>query len=79
MLRRMLTLGIMLALVSMTLGSARLSADTKSTTDYDAKTAAIIVNRDSSDVTVIDTATDTVIKRIPLGEYTNAHMAHAQP
>ena len=43
--------------------------------DYDLKTLAIVVNRDSSDVTVIDPVTDTIIKRIPLGEYTNAHMA----
>jgi YVTN family beta-propeller protein len=43
--------------------------------DYDAKTLAIVVNRDSSDLAVIDPATDTVIKRIPLGQYTNGHMA----
>jgi len=75
MLRRVLTLGILLALVSVPLGSARLSAETKSMTDYDTKTLAIVVNRDSSDLAVIDPATDTVIKRIPLGEYTNGHMA----
>jgi YVTN family beta-propeller protein len=75
MLRRVLTLSMLLALVSVILGSARLSAHTKSITDYDLKTLAIVVNRDSSDVTVIDPATDTIIKRIALGEYTNAHMA----
>jgi YVTN family beta-propeller protein len=71
----MLTLSCVLALVSVSLGSALLYADTKSMTDYDLKTLAIVVNRDSSDVTVIDPVTDTIIKRIPLGEYTNAHMA----
>jgi YVTN family beta-propeller protein len=71
----MLTLSCVLALVSVSLGSALLYADTKSMTDYDLKTLAIVVNRDSSDITVIDPVTDTIIKRIPLGEYTNAHMA----
>src|SRR5215475_13129296 len=75
MLRRVLTLSILLALVSVTFGSAGLSADTKSVADYDLKALAIVVNRDSSDITVIDPVTDTIIKRIPLGEYTNAHMA----
>jgi YVTN family beta-propeller protein len=75
MLRRVLTLGILLALVSVPLGSARLSAETKTIADYDPKTLAIVVNRDSSDLAVIDPATDKVIKRIPLGEYTNGHMA----
>src|SRR5215831_19105650 len=75
MLRRVLTLSILLALVSVTFGSARLSAETKTLADYDPKTLAIVVNRDSSDLAVIDPATDTVIKRIALGEYTNGHMA----
>jgi len=75
MLRHVLSLGIFLALVSTPLGSARLSADTKTMADYDLKALAIVVNRDSSDLAVIDPATDTVIKRIPLGEYTNGHMA----
>ena len=75
MIRRMLILSLVLALVSVSLGSALLYADTKSMTDYDLKTLAIVVNRDSSDITVIDPVTDTIIKRIPLGEYTNAHMA----
>jgi YVTN family beta-propeller protein len=75
MLRRGLTLGILLALVSLALGSARLSAQSKTIADYDVKTLAIVINRDSSDVAVIDPATDTVIKRIPLGEYSNGHMA----
>src|SRR5881397_2561051 len=64
--------GIFLALVSTPLGSARLSAQPKTLADYDLKALAIVVNRDSSDITVIDPATDTIIKRIPLGEYTNA-------
>ncbi len=74
MLRRVLMLGIVLALVSMPLGSARLRAETTAMAGYDPKTLAIVVNRDSSDVTLIDPATDTIIKRIPLGEYTNGHM-----
>jgi len=74
MLRRVLTLGILLALGSISLGSAKLYAQTKTMADYDPKTLAVVVNRDSSDVTLIDPATDTVIKRIPLGEYTNGHM-----
>jgi YVTN family beta-propeller protein len=51
------------------------AAHEKTLADYDLKTLAIVVNRDSSDITIIDPATDTIVKRIPLGEYTNAHMA----
>src|SRR6266446_554494 len=75
MLRHVLTLGFLLALVSVPLGSVRLSAQPKTMADYDTKTLAIVVNRDSSDLAIIDPATDTVIKRIPLGEYSNGHMA----
>ncbi len=75
MLRHVLTLSILLALMSTPLGSSRVSAQSKNMADYDFKTLAIVVNRDSSDITIIDPVTDTIIKRIPLGEYTNAHMA----
>jgi YVTN family beta-propeller protein len=75
MSKQVLALGTLLALVSGLLWSASLYADTKSLADYDLKALAIVVNRDSSDVVVIDPATDTIIKRIPLGTYTNAHMA----
>jgi YVTN family beta-propeller protein len=75
MLRQALSLGFLLALVSTLLGSAQLSAQPKTMADYDLKTLAIVVNRDSSDLAVIDPATDKVIKRIPLGEYSNGHMA----
>jgi YVTN family beta-propeller protein len=75
MLRPVLTLSTLLALVSGLLWTATLSAQPKTLADYDLKTLAIVVNRDSSDITVLDPATDTIIKRIPLGEYTNAHMA----
>ena len=75
MLRHVLTLSILLALLSTPLGSARVSAQSKTMADADLKTLAIVVNRDSSDITIIDPVTDTIIKRIPLGEYTNAHMA----
>ena len=43
---------LLLVLVSVSLGSALLYADTKSMTDYDLKTLAIVVNRDLSDITV---------------------------
>jgi YVTN family beta-propeller protein len=75
MLQRVLTLSILLALLSTPLGSSRVSAQSKSMANYDLKTLAIVVNRDSSDLTIIDPVTDTIIKRISLGEYTNAHMA----
>src|SRR2546428_3620354 len=75
MLKQILTLSLLLALVSGLLWSSSLHADAKTLADYDLKTLAIVVNRDSSDVAVIDPATDTIIKRIPLGTYTNAHMA----
>ncbi len=75
MWRHVLTLRALLALVSRLMWSARWSAHQKTLADYDPKTLVIVVNRDSSDVTIIDPATDAVVKRIPLGEYTNAHMA----
>jgi len=75
MLRRVLTMSILLTVVGGGLWSVSLNAHEKILTDYDFKTLAIVVNRDSSDITIIDPATDTIIKRIALGEYTNAHMA----
>jgi len=75
MLHQVLTMGVLLALVSGPIWSSRLSAHEKTLADYDPKTLVIVVNRDSSDVAVIDPATDTIIKRIALGDYTNAHMA----
>jgi YVTN family beta-propeller protein len=75
MWQHILTLSILLALASAPIRSARVEAHENTLADYDLKTLAIVVNRDSSDVTIIDPATDTIIKRIALGEYTNAHMA----
>jgi YVTN family beta-propeller protein len=75
MFRPILTLSVLLALASAPTWSARVAAHAKTLADYDLKTLAIVVNRDSSDITIIDPATDTIVKRIPLGEYTNAHMA----
>ena len=75
MARHGLTIGLLLALVSGLLWTATVSAHSQNLADYDLKTLALVVNRDSSDITLIDTATDTIIKRIPLGVYTNAHMA----
>jgi YVTN family beta-propeller protein len=67
-------MGALLALVSGLLWNSSLSAAPKTFADYDPKTLVIVANRDSSDVVVIDPATDTIIKRISLGEYANAHM-----
>jgi YVTN family beta-propeller protein len=75
MFRHVLTLSILLALASAPLWSVRVAAHQKTLADYDAKTLVVVVNRDSSDVTIIDPATDEIIQRIALGEYTNAHMA----
>ncbi|HEY5864659.1 MAG TPA: cytochrome D1 domain-containing protein [Candidatus Tectomicrobia bacterium] len=75
MVRRILTLGVLGVLVSLPLGSSSLWAQEAPLAGYDPKTLVIVVNRDSSDVAVIDPATDTVVKRIALGTYTNAHMA----
>src|SRR2546427_3314835 len=75
MLKQILTLSVLLTLLSAPIWSSSPGAHEKTLADYDLKTLAIVVNRDSSDVALIDTATDTIIKRIPLGTYTNAHMA----
>lgn len=42
---------------------------------YDPKTLVFVTNRDSSDVTVIDSKMDAVITRISLGTFANSHMA----
>ena len=70
-----LTLSALLALASTPIWPARVEAQQKTLADYDPKTLVVVVNRDSSDVTFIDPATDGIIQRIALGEYTNAHMA----
>jgi YVTN family beta-propeller protein len=75
MWQHVLTLSALLVLMSGLLGNAQLGAHPKALGDYDPKTLAIVVNRDSSDVTLLDTANDTIVGRISLGEYTNAHMA----
>jgi len=75
MTRHGLTIGILLALLSGLFWTATGRAHSENLSDYDLKTLAIVVNRDSSDITIIDTKTDTIIKRIALGVYTNAHMA----
>src|SRR5437899_12817545 len=66
MARHGLTIGILLALLSGLLWTATVRAHSENLADYDLKTLALVVNRDSSDITLIDTATDTIIKRIPL-------------
>jgi YVTN family beta-propeller protein len=75
MLRPILILSVLLALVCTPLWDTRVEAQQKTLADYDAKTLVVVVNRDSSDVTFIDPATDQIIQRLALGEYTNAHMA----
>jgi YVTN family beta-propeller protein len=75
MWRHILTLSALLALASTPIWPAQVAAHQKTLADYDPKTLVVVVNRDSSDVTIIDPATDEIIQRIALGEYTNAHMA----
>jgi YVTN family beta-propeller protein len=75
MRRTVLIMSALLVLVSGLMWSIVLDADPKSLGDYDPKPLVIVVNRDSSDVTIIDPATDKIIKQIALGTYTNAHMA----
>ena len=75
MWRYILTLSALLALASTPIWPAQVEAHQKPLADYDPKTLVVVVNRDSSDVTIIDPATDEIIQRIALGEFTNAHMA----
>ena len=75
MWRYILTLSALLALASTSIWPAQVEAHQKPLADYDPKTLVVVVNRDSSDVTIIDPATDEIIQRIALGEFTNAHMA----
>ncbi len=42
---------------------------------YNPKTLVFVINRDSSDVAVIDSNTDQVVTRISLGSFANGHMA----
>ena len=79
MIQYVLRSSTLAVLVSLALGSASLQAQATSLAEYDLKTLAVIVNRDSSDIAFIDPKTDTLITRIPLGQYTNAHMAMLTP
>ena len=69
------TMAALLGLLSGLIWSAPLGAEPKTLADYDPKTLAIIANRDSSDLTVIEAASETIVARIPLGPSTNPHMA----
>ncbi len=62
-------------LLSSPLSVAWASGAEKGLSRYDPKTLAFVTNRDSNDIAVIDTETDRVIARIPLGAMSNAHMA----
>ena len=85
MLRRVLTTAAILTFVVGPNWSLPPGADEKhahpaddtasSALGYDPKNLAFVNSRDSSDLTLIDTTTDTVVRRIPLGEYSNSHMA----
>lgn len=44
---------------------------------FDPKAVVFVTNRDSSDVTVIDMKTDTIIERIACGDFGNPHMTEA--
>ncbi len=45
--------------------------------NFDPKSVVFVTNRDSSDVTIIDMKTDTIIDRIACGNFCNPHMAMA--
>lgn len=53
-----------------------LYADSKNN-GFDPNSVVFVTNRDSSDIAVIDMATDTIIDRIACGEFSNPHMAMA--
>lgn len=42
---------------------------------YDPKRLVFVINRDSSDIAVIDSTTDRLVTRIALGAFANGHMA----
>jgi YVTN family beta-propeller protein len=75
MWQHILTLSVLLALVGEPMWGLKPNADPKTLGNYDPKTLVIVVNRDSSDVAMIDPVTDAIVGRIALGEFTNAHMA----
>jgi YVTN family beta-propeller protein len=75
MRRSILIMAALFALASGLMWHTLLGANPQTLAGYDLKSLVIVVNRDSSDVTVIDPATDAVLKHISLGTYTNAHMA----
>lgn len=55
-------------------GTACAAEDQKS---VDPKSIVFVTNRDSSDITLIDMNTDTIIDRIACGDFSNPHMAMA--
>jgi YVTN family beta-propeller protein len=58
-----------------TVYSAQDTSAVDSLSAYDPKRLVFVVNRDSSDIAVIDSATDAVITKIALGAFANGHMA----
>lgn len=55
--------------------SAQERGPVDSLSGYDPKRLVFVVNRDSSDIAVIDSTTDAVITKIALGTFSNGHMA----
>ncbi len=61
--------------LAVTGGAAPVQALFADLSTYDPKALAIVANRDSSDLTIIDTATNAVIGRVALPPFSRPHMA----
>src|SRR5574337_760033 len=70
-----MTLTAVTLLLPVTGWSAQDKGPVDSLSGYDPKQLVFVINRDSSDVAVIDSATDAVITKIALGAFANGHMA----
>jgi YVTN family beta-propeller protein len=54
-------------------------AGTSLAATIDVRSTVFVTNRDSSDITMIDTKSDRIVGKIPLGQMVNAHMAMVTP
>src|SRR5574337_686262 len=70
-----MTLTAVTLLLPVTGWSAQGKGPVDSLSGYDPKRLVFVVNRDSSDIAVIDSVTDAIITKIALGAFANGHMA----
>lgn len=64
-----------LGLATVLLGFVNIGAASSEAGKLDPASTMVITNRDSSDLTLIDTKTDQIVGKVPLGQFVNPHMS----